>query len=401
MRFLPFVLSAIVIYFGVRAFAQVEASTAILVRPKSDVVEAETAPEINLDSGRYQIKAEASTKGEPSSVSPIARKNESSDRKPVAAKAIIIPIEEIKSGAAAGVTQSNGKNTTQANGNQNGDKGGDQSAHQIESSSPNLVQQVQHIFIGDHEQIEKYRESLSADDTRQNTIDFSFAPTLFYTDSSSSYWFRDFVSHGAGALVDLKFWSNPFFGLSISYATTLAADIKAEPNSTRKISAEHSLFDVGLRFRKFFNMTRKSPVITFGVDYDEQQMSISKKEDDRIGLKTSGAQLVFEAEIPTTHVQSWVIGTQIGISPKVEETKTAVRVKSGRSPATQSLQIYFGQDFTFSRHQTLFWRLNHRYDKSIYEGTASVNDPRTSAAPEGVGVTQGTTLFSLGFSWGR
>ncbi|MEK6556034.1 MAG: hypothetical protein AABZ31_12385, partial [Bdellovibrionota bacterium] len=301
------------------------------------------------------------------------KKNLNNDRKPVAAKTVVITTAEP-------IVQTQ--------------------AVDVKDENQNIIERVQHIFIGDQEQIEKYRNGLSADDTRQNMIELSLTPMLFYTDSKSNYWFRDFSSDGTGLGVQFKFWTTPFFGITSSYGTTLVSEMRAESTSGRRVNADHRFFDVGLRYRKFFNMTRKSPILTFGVDYDEYQVIVPKKETERVRLKTSGVALVFEGKIPVSNVKSWVVGTKFSIDPKVEEKETAIDLKSGGSPTSQTYQIYFGNDFTFNRHQTLFWRLQHRFDKSVYEGTANLNDPVSGAAPSGVAVTQGTTLLQLGFSWG-
>jgi hypothetical protein len=376
-KIIHFLLCAAVLYFGARALAEVDPASALLLRPKTVDQQAEKPPEVNLESGRYTIRQENSEKSNtdstPALVEGTAKKTTVNDRKPVAAKTVLIT-------TAQPVTQAQ--------------------TVEVKDENENIIEQVQQIFIGDQEQIEKYRNSLSADDSRQNLVELSLAPMLFYTDSKSNYWFRDFSSDGTGLALQFKLWTTPFFGITTSYATTLTSDMRAESGTGRRINADHRLFDVGVKYRKFFNLTRKSPALTFGLDYDEYQIVLPKKETERTRLKTSGVSLVFEGKMPVTHVKSWILGTKFGVDTKAEEKKTALDLKSGSSPSSQMYQIYFGHDYTFNRHQTLFWRLQHRLDKTIYKGTANQNDPQSGVAPSGVAVTQGTTFLQFGFSWG-
>lgn len=361
-------VSVVVLYFGVRAFAQVNPSSPMFFhRPAAT----EASGEVNLDSGRYKVLSSPSKKSSDSI------KSKKTGREPA-------------SEAKAAATSSSATHQTQQV----------EQAPEIKNESTNIIENVQNVVLGDQEQIVKYRSGLSRDDSRQNLVDLSLAPMMIYSDAKSNSWYRDYRSDGVGVGVQINLWTNPFFGLQAEYARSLTADIDADTTSPRRVKVDHQMFALGFRYRKFFNMTRKSPVITFGFDYDEYQMLVPKKEDERIRLKTSAPAAVFEVRLPTSHVKSFVFGSKLAIDPKVEEQKTALELKSGSKDSTQSFQFYFGQDFTFNRHQTFFWKFKHRFDKSVYEGTSNQNEPVSGTPVEGVSVRTGTSLIQVGFSWG-
>lgn len=351
-----------ILYFGVRAFADVTPSSAILLKSS------ETAPEVNLDSGRYTIKP--SIKAEEKVEAKVHSKPEAAkpETKVVAPKVV----------EAAKPADATPEPVTEEN----------------------FVRKLQDLVLGDQDEAIRYRESLHPEDRRQNIIEIEFAPALMYLDSSSQYSYRNYSSSGSGIGIGAQFWTTPFFAITSSYFITLASDVKAAPSGDRRLQVDHRLFDVGVKFRKFYNLSRKSPVTSVSVKYDEYQMILPKKETGRTRLRTTGIALGFDAKIPSSVSHAWTFGTEVVVRPKVVEEETDLDLQSGKNPTSQTYKFFVGSEYSFSRHQSLFLKLSHRYDKSVYEDDANQVDPITGVAPTGVSVNQGITMFELGFTWG-
>lgn len=362
-----------ILYFGVRALADVTPSTAILLKSS------ETAPEVNLESGRYTIKSTAKSeeKAEAKSEVKVETKSEAKVEAKAHAKSEtkVVAVKPVEAPKPAAKTPE-------------------------PVTEENFVQKLQDIVLGDQDEAIRYRESLHPEDRRQNIIELQFAPALMYLDSTSKYSYRNFSSSGSGMSIGAQIWTSPFFAITSSYFITLASDIKADPAGDRRLQVDHRLFDVGFKFRKFYNLSRKSPVTSVSVKYDEYQMILPKKETGRTRLRTTGVALGLDAKIPSSVTHAWTFGTEVVVRPKVTEEKTDLDLSSGKNPTSQTYKFFVGSEYSFSRNQSLFLKLSHRYDKSVYEDAANKPDPLTGVAPTGVSVNQGITMFELGFTWG-
>lgn len=359
-----------VLYFAVRTFADVTPSSALLLKS------ADATPTVNLESGRYVVKSETkvvaseATEDAAATPAPVAP---AVPPKPIVKK-VAKKIETPKAPAAV-----------------------DPKAPITEE---NFVQRLQSVLLGDQDETLRYRESLHPDDRRQNMIEVQVAPTLMYLDSNSSYSYRNYSSSGSGLGIGAQIWTTPFFGITSSYFVTLASDMSASVSGDRQLQVDHRFFDVGIKYRKFFTLSRRSPVTGVSLKYDEYQLNFPKKEAGRTRLKTTGVALGFDAKIPSSFTHAWTFGTDIIIRPTTTEEKTALNLKSGKNPTAQTFKAFVGSEYSFSRNQSLYWKLSHRLDKTVYEDSANQADPNTGATPSGVSVNQGVTMFELGFTFG-
>lgn len=350
----------------VGAVAQGDPSGSLLVRPSltpSDDSEA------NLDNGRYVIKPSPTPTSQPKPARKVAPVAAAKTETPVATA----PPTSTSPGPAAPSTVDN----------------------------RNFSDAVQDLLLGGaNENLGHYKEKLQTDDQRLNILTFSVAPTYFYIDSESSYWFRRFSSGGPGVSSQADIWMTPFIGLDLTYFTTLAADVKADPSSNRTILADHSYTGVNFLFRKYFTLSKKSPSLTFGLGYNEYRMTVAQNEANRIRLLESGLDLSLRFAAPTSSTHAWELGSEIIPKMTVSEQTTGTTAHSGTSPTSYALKFTLGEDFNLDRNNRVFWRLSHRIEKSVYSGSASVVDPSTGTTPSGVSVTTGVTMFELGYSWG-
>jgi hypothetical protein len=222
-----------------------------------------------------------------------------------------------------------------------------------------------------------------------------------YVDSSSQFWYRKFHSSGPGIYVGADIWYTPFAGVAIDYATTLSSDLNVSPTTSETALVDHRFSSAGLQFRTYSTLSRRSPSVNFGLKYSEYQMIVPRAETNRIRLKTSGVALSVQANVPKSNTVAWFFSSELIPKLKVSELKTSLDLKSGSNDTSYAVKFGFGQEYSIDRSHQVYWRLSHRIDKSVYEGTASQNDPITGAAPEGVTVTTGTSLFELGYTWGN
>lgn len=356
-----------VLYFAVRTFADVTPSSALLLKS------AEGTPTVNLESGRYVVKSETKVV-ETNTAEEVLVTPPPATPKPTVKK-ISKKVETPKPPAPT-----------------------------VDAKAPiteeNLVERLQSVLLGDHDETLRYRESLHPDDRRQNIIEAQVAPTLMYLDSNSSYSYRNYSSSGSGLGIGAQVWTTPFFGITSSYFVTLASDMSAAVSGDRQLQVDHRFFDVGLKYRKFFTLSRKSPVTGVSLKYDEYQLNFPKKEAGRTRLKTTGISLGLDAKIPSSLTHAWTFGTDIIVRPTTTEERTALNLKSGKNPTAQTFKFFVGSEYSFSRNQSLFWKLSHRLDKTVYEGSANQVDPNSGVTPAGVSVNQGITMFELGFTFG-
>lgn len=264
-----------------------------------------------------------------------------------------------------------------------------------------IGEQVKDLVMGGSEDdIGKYRDYVHPEDPRRNLLEISFSPLYLYNNSSSNYWYRSYFASSPGFMVGASFWVSPFMGIQASYMTSLGADLRGNPTGTKRIAANHQIYDAGLRFRNFFGFSKKAPAVTFGVDFQDSQLRVPTDATNRISLKTSGVGLSLEATVVNESGNDWIFG--FGLTPKAdhEELESTIAVNSGSAVETEVIRLWIGQRFNFSRHSRMFWRITHMVEKSFFEGQANLVDPVSSETIEGVSVTNGLTTFGLGYTWG-
>lgn len=353
----------LIVLFSLEIFAQVDPSSALLLRSTSDQV---ASP--SLDSSRYTVRPPAANKVP----KPIVPSKSTVVEKPVDKNISVQPVVEKSAEKSEAVS---------------GDK--------------KISEKMREIFLGgDEESILEYREQLHAEDSRQNVASISVAPGIFYFDSASSYWFRDYHSSGPGLSAGADIWITPFMGVNIDYFTTLSAELDVDPTSSKSVLVDHRNSAIGVQFRRYSNLSRRSPNFNVAINYADYQLIIPKEETNRNRISSAGVALSFLATIPKNTTSAWTFGTTLYPKLKVKEQKTAVEIKSGTDYSAYAIKFQFGQEFTLDRKNQIFWRLSHRMDKMIYSGEASPADPISSVAPEGVIVTTGASLFELGYTWG-
>lgn len=252
--------------------------------------------------------------------------------------------------------------------------------------------------LSEKDELEK--DSYHPQDNRFNIVEISLAPRVLYMNSSSEYWYRNFHSAGPGIGASANVWLSNNFGIQVSFATTLAADISSDPTTNESALVDHRFTEAGLFYRKHFTNTRKSPSIALGVSQKEYNLALAKSEEDRLSLKSSGLALNLKAKIPESTMNAWVYEISLLPNLKVKESNSTREIKSGTKDTTYGVFVGLGQEYTFDRKNQIFWKLSHRYEKSIYKGTVSEADPVSGSTPQNISVTSGISIFEFGYIWG-
>lgn len=351
------------------SFAQVDPATSLLVRPSTNE-EIKT----NLDSSRYTVKPTAAPRVVKSENTSEAKKTEPGPSALVPAQPEGLPQKEKDAASQPRASEEINKNVTDA------------------------VREI--IMGGDEDEIVRYREQLHEQDPRQNIVSLSVAPGFMYADASSDYWYRRYNSSGPSVSAGVDIWISPFAGLNVDYFTTLASSISADPTSDRQALVDHRMTSVGFLFRRFSSLSRKASSLLFGVDYADYQMIVPKAESHRAQINATGLAFSVLAKLPQTSARQWFFGAQLLPKIKIQEEKTALELKSGESSTAYGVRFQIGQEFIVDRQNQIFWRLSHRVDKTVYEGSANQSDPITGSTPSGVSVTSGMTLLEIGYTWG-
>ena len=390
------VLSLILIgSFSAPTAAQLDSSSAVLLRSNGKTVSPRS-----LDSSRYKIRTPEGRKDDddieekPGTFIPSPVPS-----KPPRAKATVKSVEIINIQQETQVTPDVPSPVVEASPAPVPSEATPTPAAAVaEPQSQPVTDQVKELFLGSDEDIDQYKKAVHPQDPRANMIDISLAPAYFYNSSQSSYQFHDYDTQGTGFGLGMNLWLTPFFGLHADFFSSVSASIRA--GGTNVVSLDRQDFNGGLRFRKHFGTGRKSPHLSWGLDYHDSRTKISKEATEAIGRRASGVSLTLEGVVPTS--VGYAHTFKIDVRPRIHlsEMNTAIEVKSGTKNSTNSVGLALGGQWTLDRQNQVFWRGQYSVEQSLYEGTASTVDSRTSLTPSGVSTTDSLLIFYFGFRWG-
>ncbi|MCB0389914.1 MAG: hypothetical protein KDD58_01430 [Bdellovibrionales bacterium] len=276
----------------------------------------------------------------------------------------------------------------------------------IQKSEENNSEQIQeseksHSQKIDLKNLQQYKSILSTNDKRKNILEFSLGPGYIYQNSSSRYWSRNYFSSSPAMDASLAMWLSPFLGIRASYLTSLNAQIISSPTGLEQIEVDHSWFQAGLHFRKYFGINKKAKSLDFGLGFYEYQFEVPSDSVQRMALQSRGLQLSLETELPSANTESWIIGLELMPSLSHKENTKTSNIESGDDNTSSAVGLWFGQKIYFDRKNQIYWKLHHRIEKSNFTGDTSVADPLLKNNITGNAVTNSTTFLKLGFTFGR
>lgn len=270
----------------------------------------------------------------------------------------------------------------------------------VESQPVPLSQQLQIFLLGDPNEINAFRQELHPMDSKNNKVELGVAPYLFYANSQSSYWYRNYNFNSLGIAGDLRGWITPFFGLHFAYQTSLGGYMPGNPTGTVNASVSYQTMEAGVRFRKYFGSYRKAPWISYGIDWQDQKVNTSGDGNERMSINTAGLNLSADAVLPST--LSYAQTFYFSFVPRPWESETQPQgITSGNSPEVYKVNLGYGGLYQLDRYHQLFWRLQQSYQKSVYKGTASAPDPVSGLTPSKVTVTESSTFLYFGLQFGQ
>lgn len=263
---------------------------------------------------------------------------------------------------------------------------------------PPITVQVKELILGGtDEDIDQAKRQIDSEDFRSNILSISMAPAYFYDGSSSNYSFRNYHSDGPGFGLGMNLWLTPFFGLQSRYFSSVSSSMRDGPNS---VPVDTQEFEAGLRFRRHFGYTRKSAQLSWGIDYHDFSNKISPDATTAVGSKTSGLSLSLEGSIPIGATYAHTFEVTIRPYQHHSEQSTSINAQSGGSSETNAVSLSLGGEWTLDHKNQVFWKTEYGVERNLFQGQATVTDPKTGQTPNGVSVTDSLVIFYFGFKWG-
>lgn len=224
---------------------------------------------------------------------------------------------------------------------------------------------------------------------KESLLEIGFGAGYLYENSSSSYSYRDYSLAAPVYLVDAKVWLSSEFGVGASTYSTLGATVS---DGARDLAATRAEIAAGLFFRKVVSEDR---VFVIGFEFQDQQLRVPTDASNRLKLKTTGLRATVAGSW-----DRWNLG--FSIAPKLDHEETSdAGTKSGTAVEAYRVGFELGRRWPFSSSNAMYIRLRHDIEQVSFSGPATSPDRVTGAAPDGVGVTNGTTVIQFGFDWGQ
>lgn len=224
-------------------------------------------------------------------------------------------------------------------------------------------------------------------------LDISIATVYLYEDAQSGYSFRQETLASPAYAAKGRVWLSPEFAIGGSYLATFGGQVA---DRTSSVSAGRTETAFGVYMRKLFAESH----LTFGVELIDSQFRTSSDAVSKLKTKSGGIRLSMEGEFQSGASAAWLIG--FSASPKLqhEEISAATEVRSGTGVNAVAIGASLERRWRFDSANALFIRLEHKMERDLFTGSATLADPIGGATPNGVSATIGTTLIQFGYNWG-
>ncbi|AHZ85755.1 hypothetical protein Bb109J_c0094 [Bdellovibrio bacteriovorus] len=271
-----------------------------------------------------------------------------------------------------------------------------------EVEEPTIGEQAESLFSDKASKIfEFYREQIHEDDIRNNRLELDVMPVVAYNDSQSNYTFRDYQSFFNALKIRSNVWFTPLIGVSGQILFSFAADVDSVQADQSRVSAKYEFVDLGLNFRKFFGVSRKSNSLEFSLLLSDNKMTVPSDNTSRVRIKTQGLGVGLKARIPTSANYAWTLGGSFFPRLQHSESATGVNIQSGASEESVRIGLDVGGEWKFTRESQMIWSLGASAERNVFDGAAGLPDPGTGLTPNNVSVTNSLYMFSLGYRWGH
>lgn len=223
-----------------------------------------------------------------------------------------------------------------------------------------------------------------------NLLEIAVGTAYLYENSSSSYSYRRYSLAAPAYSVDARVWLSPEFGVGGSYLSSLGATVGDGGNDAAVTRADTS---VGLFVRKSIGQEKD---LTLGLEFVDFQFRSPADSTNRVKTKSTGARLSVRGDW-----SDFRLGFSIAPKLQHEESSASAGVQSGASVEAYRVGFMIERRWLFDSSNSIFLRLQHDAEQNAFSGPASSPDQVTGATPNGVGVTQGTTVIQFGYDWGQ
>jgi hypothetical protein len=270
------------------------------------------------------------------------------------------------------------------------------------ADEPTITQQAQSLFTANPEKVLGfYQDQFDEEDTRQNKIEISFAPSYITNESSSNFSYRNFRSVFSGMNLGASVWLTPAIGVGGNFLFSLGGDTSGDAVTGTHSPARHEFLDMALKFRQFFGFTQSSRSVEFDILYSDYKFAAPADDLYRAKTKTSGLGVKMTLKLPSSNDIAWLVGGSFYPRLQHSESKTGVDIKSGDNTENVRVGLQLGAEVKLSRRAQIFYEASAMSEKNLFEGSAKLADPATGLTPKNVSVTNNFYIFTLGYRWGN
>lgn len=271
-----------------------------------------------------------------------------------------------------------------------------------EIREPGISEQAESLFANQAGRIyDFYREQTHPDDIRNNRLEIDILPSIVYNGSSANYSYRDYHSFFNALKFRSNVWFTPLIGVSGQILFSFGADVDTLSGDQSRVPAKYEFVDLGLNFRKFFGISRKSNSLEMSLLYSDNTMNTPSDNISRAKLKTQGLGVGLKARLPTSVNYAWVVGGSFFPRLQHSEGQTGVSIESGAIEESVRFGFELGGEWKFTRESQMIWSLGATTERNLFDGAAALPDPSTGLTPNNVSVTNSLYMFSLGYRWGH
>lgn len=226
----------------------------------------------------------------------------------------------------------------------------------------------------------------------RHLLDIAVSSAYLYESAESNYSFRQATMGGPAYAASARAWIIPEFAIGGSYLSTLGGQISDRGSA---LSASRTALTYGLYFRKAFAESN----LIFAAEYLETDFKVSSDAVSKLKTKSAGVRVSIEGEFQSQNA-SWTFGFSVIPKLQHDESAAATEVRSGSSVNAYSVGASIMCGWKFDASNAAFVRVEHRLERDLFTGSATLADPVGGATPNGVSATVGTTLIQFGYSWG-
>ncbi len=228
--------------------------------------------------------------------------------------------------------------------------------------------------------------------TGKHILEVSIATAYLYENAESNYSYRQATMGGPAYVASARAWLFSEFAVGGRFLSTLGGQV-ADRGQAKSAGRTEIVYGVYLR-KKFAESN-----LIFAAEYVDSEFKVSSDVVSKLKTRSSGVRVSIESEFQSQS-SSWSLGFSVMPKLQHEEISAATEVRSGTSVNAYSVGASITRSWKFNTSNAVFVKLEHRLERDLFTGSATLPDPIGGATPNGVAATVGTTLIQFGYGWG-